>query len=123
MRTLMLSLIATAGLALAAEPDAKRLAAMARAAATPAANADVARGYREWAAVLDEKAKNHEAEAEALAKAPGYNAMRYKWPALAAAPAERERRLAMQARRAANEARLTAEKHEARAEGKPAAGQ
>jgi hypothetical protein len=39
--------------------------------------------------------------------------MKHKWPAMAAAPVERERRLAMQARRAANEARELAQKHEA----------
>ena len=100
-----------AGLTFAADPQ--KLQTMARNATTPAAHAEVARGYADWAVSLDAKAVTHEANAERMAKDTRYNPMKHKWPAMAAAPVERERRLAMQARRAANEARELAQKHEA----------
>lgn len=113
MKNLILSLMVTAGLTFAGDPQ--KLQEMAKNATTPAAHAEVARGYLEWAKSLDEKAARHELNAERLAKDTAYNPMKHKWPAMAAAPAERERRLAMQARRAANEARQLAMKHEAMA--------
>ena len=111
MKNLILSMILAAGVTFAA--DSQKLQAMAKSASTPEAHSEVALGYRDWAATLDAKAAKHEDNAERLANSPVYNPMRYKWPAMAAAPAERERRLAMQARRAANEARTLAQKHEA----------
>jgi hypothetical protein len=117
MKNLILSLMLAAGLAFAA--GAQKLQTMANNANTPAAHSEVARGYLEWAKSLDEKAAKHESNAERLARDAAYNPMKHKWPAMAAAPAERERRLAMQARRAANEARQLAMKHEALAANKP----
>lgn len=111
MKTLILILTA-ASLSIAAEADSKQLQAKARAANSPTAHSEVSRDYLDRAAALDAKASRHEAEAERMAKDTNYNPMNHKWPALAAAPAERERRLAMQARRAANEARELAQKHE-----------
>lgn len=116
MKNLILSLILTAGLTYASDPQ--KLQTMAKNAATPAAHAEVAIGYHEWAKALDAKAAEHEAKAERLARQANLNPMRHKWPAMAAAPIEKENRLAMQARRAANEARILALKHEALAEGK-----
>lgn len=51
----------------------------------------------EWAA----KAARHEAAAERIKANQGYNAMRYKWPALANGAENKERELARQAREAA----------------------
>jgi hypothetical protein len=96
---------------------------MAKNATTPAAHSEVARGYRDWANTLEAKAVKHESNAERLAGDTRYNPMRHKWPAMAAAPAERERRLAMQARRAANEARALALKHEGLGEPKRTAAE
>lgn len=110
MKNLILTFILAAGVTLAF--DAERLQKQARAASTPSAHAEVARGYQQWADTLDAKAAKHEANVQRMAGDNGYNPIRHKWPAMAAAPAERERRLALQARRAANEARALALKHE-----------
>lgn len=59
---------------------------------------------------LEAKAAKHEANANELAQNKNYNPMRHKWPAMVQAPIERERHLAMQARRAAREARELAAK-------------
>ena len=56
----------------------------------------------DWAA----KAARHEAAAERIKANQGYNAMRYKWPALANGAENKERELARQAREAAAAARL-----------------
>jgi len=117
MKNLMLSLILGAGMMFAADPQ--KLQTLAKNAITPAEHAEVAIGYTEWAKALEAKAVKHEATAERLTREAHLNPMRHKWPAMAAAPIERENRLAMQARRAANEARQFAMKHEALAEGKP----
>lgn len=50
------------------------------------------------------KARKHEANVERLAK-PGYNAMQYKWPAMAKGPANLERERAGKARRDEADAR------------------
>lgn len=101
--------------------DEPKLQTLAKSANTPAEHAVVAKAYSEWAAELDAKAKKHEAEAEKLANSPNYNPMRHKWPAMVQGPIDREKRLAMAARRAANEARETAAKHSSLSGGKVAA--
>jgi hypothetical protein len=110
----ILILAMTATLTFAADPE--RLQALAKSATTTAAHSEVARGYVEFADTLEAKAAKHEKEAARLAKAAEGNPLRHKWPAMATAPAERERRLAMQARRASSEARATALKHKSLAE-------
>jgi hypothetical protein len=114
MKNILILALMTATMTFAA--DAERLQAMAKAANTTTAHSEVARGYVEFADTLEAKAAKHEKEAERLAKAAESNPLRQKWPAMASAPAERERRLAMQARRAASEARTTALKHKSLAE-------
>lgn len=59
--------------------------------------------YKDRAAKLEAKAKKHDAEADRMEKASRSNPMLYKWPAMVKGPIERERRLAMEARRAAAE--------------------
>lgn len=59
--------------------------------------------YKDRAAKLEEKARKHDAEADRMDKASRSNPMLYKWPAMVKGPIERERRLAMEARRAAAE--------------------
>lgn len=110
----ILILALTATLTFAADPA--RLQALAKSASTTTAHTEVARGYVEFADSLESKAAKHEKEAERLAKAAENNPLRHKWPAMATAGAERERRLAMQARRAASEARATALKHQSLAD-------
>jgi hypothetical protein len=78
--------------------------------------------YLDRAEQLEAKAAKHEANADELAKNKNYNPMRYKWPAMVQAPIDRERHQAMQARRAAREARELAAKLPAEA-GNKAAGE
>ncbi len=105
MKRLILTLTLTAALGWAI--DLKDLAA---AASTPAEHAKVAKQYRAHAGQLEEKAQKHEAEARRLEAMPR-PAIEHKWPAMGRQPWIEERKLAMQARRAANEARAIAEKH------------
>ena len=108
MKNLILSLMLAVGISFATE--AGELQAMAKVASTPAEHSKVAVAYQDWASLWDAKADKYERHAEALAN--NYDPMRQKWPALANAPVERSRQLAMQARRAANEARALALKHQ-----------
>lgn len=68
--------------------------------------------YKDRAAKLEAKAMKHEAEADRMEKASRSNPMLYKWPAMVKGPIERERRLAMEARRAAAESLELAAKEE-----------
>lgn len=108
-------LLLTVGLALGAEMDPQELRRKARAASSPEAHAQVASDYRSWADSLTAKARQHEREAERLSQHAAGSAMRHKWPAMVTGPADRERRLAMQAHRAAQEARTIARSHSERA--------
>lgn len=90
--------------------DTTALELMAESARCAAEHGEVARGYRLRSEQLEAKAVKHEkkaAELEARPKGP----MHAKWPAMAQKPWAKERDLAMQARRAANESKLLAEKH------------
>jgi len=82
-------------------------------AAFAAENGANPKTYRDRAEQLEAKAIRHEANAEELTNRKGYNPMRHKWPAMVQAPIDKERHLAMQARRAAREAREMAAKLEA----------
>jgi hypothetical protein len=72
---------------------------------TPAEHKTEAARHATRADEFAAKAKKHEANVERLSKEQGYNAMRYKWPALAKGPENLERDRAMQARRAEAESR------------------
>jgi hypothetical protein len=87
-----------------AEPmlEAKVLEKMSKNAQTPEDHAKVAKQYRLRAESLQEKAEKHEADARKL-RSTNANPMASKWPAMVNNGADRERRLAMQARRAAQE--------------------
>ncbi|MCW5966359.1 MAG: hypothetical protein KIT83_20145 [Bryobacterales bacterium] len=90
--------------------DTSALERMAESAQCAAEHAEVARGYRLRAEQLEAKAVKHEknaTELEARPKGP----MHHKWPAMAQKPWAKERDMAMQARRAANESQLLADKH------------
>lgn len=120
MRHVILTLILAASLSWAVDP--KNLEALAEKASTPAEHVKVAKEYRLRAEQLDEKAQQHEEEARKLEKRPR-TALEYKWPAMGRQPWVEERKLAMQAKRGANEARELADKHQALAVEGLAAGQ
>jgi hypothetical protein len=88
-------------------PEAKEIGQMAKNAATPADHAKVAQSYAAHANNLDAKAARIEREIEASKPAPK-SAMETKWPAMVVNARERKERLAMQARRAAEESRRLA---------------
>lgn len=92
--------------------DPGKLAEMAKSAKTADDHRELARIYREQAAEFESKAKKHEGKADELAGRAGYNPLKHKWPAMVQGPIDRERNLAMQARRAAKESILLAERHE-----------
>jgi|GEM_PF-1637627 len=92
--------------------DDAKLAAMSKAAKTAQDHLELARVYRERAAEFEAKARRHETKADELTRQVSYNPLRHKWPAMAHGPADRERNLAMQARRAAKESLQLAERHE-----------
>jgi hypothetical protein len=100
------------GSSMAAEPmpEARKLEAMAKAARTPEQHAAVAKQYRLRAEQFEAKAAAHEAEARKLSERPRH-AMDYKWPAMTNSQRDQQRRLAMEARRAAGECRAVAERH------------
>lgn len=90
---------------------AEFVAKKSNAAQTAKEHLEAATLHEERAAAFTAKALRHEARAEELDKRKAYNPMRQKWPAMVEGPIERERHLAMQARRAATESRQLAAKH------------
>jgi len=98
--------------AVAAEPmvGAEKLETMAKNAKTPGEHAAVAKQFRLRAESFAAKAEKHEAEARKLANGPriGIDA---KWPAMARNTAAKEKQLAMEARRAAQENYALADQH------------
>lgn len=90
--------------------DSTRLEAMAEAAECAAEHGEVAKHYRLRSEQLEAKAVRHEEKAAALEARPK-GPMHHKWPAMAQKPWTKERDLAVQARRAANEAQMLANKH------------
>jgi hypothetical protein len=95
----------------AAEPalDATRIERMSKEASTPEQHAAVAKQYRLRAEMFEAKAQQHEAESKKLQRNP--SPMAAKWPAMSRNSAERENRLAMEARRAAQECYGRADHH------------
>jgi hypothetical protein len=110
MAALGVALLLGAGIA-AAEPviEAEKLETMAKAAKTSTEHATVAKHYRLRAEAFEAKARQHETEARKLSGPRiGIDA---KWPAMARKTAQREKQLAMEARRAAQENYALADKH------------
>ncbi len=91
--------------------DTKELAVKASSAKTADEHHEVAREYEARAAAFENKAKQHETEAEKMKKRPGYEIYRSKWPAMVQGPIDRERAQALQARRAARESLELVAKH------------
>jgi hypothetical protein len=87
-----------------------KLEKMAENADTPKEHATVAKQYRLQAEEFERKAAKHEAEARKLQASAG-NPMAHKWPAMAPRPWEKQRQLAMEARRAAAECLQAADRH------------
>lgn len=107
----ILALAAFSDRGLAQEPvlDAKAIEKVSAAAISSSDHERAAKQYRLRAESLEKKADQHEANARRMSQA--HNPMAHKWPALGRAPEEREKRLAMQARRAAQECLAQAERH------------
>lgn len=89
--------------------DAMTIEKLSKEASTPEEHARVSRQYRLRAESLEAKAKMHEQEAERMLT--GHNPMAAKWPAMVRNGADRERRLAIEARRAAQECYARADHH------------
>jgi hypothetical protein len=87
------------------------LIAMAKSAATPAQHAAVAKQYRLRAEALEANASDHEAAARKAEGRP-LPPIAHKWPAMYRnTGVEKEKQLAIQARKAAEEARSLAAYH------------
>jgi hypothetical protein len=108
--SLGLVLLAVPAAAVEPAPDATKLEAMAREAQTAPEHAEVARQYRLRAESLEAKAEEHEAAVRKIANRPVIG-LEGKWPAMVRKPGERQRQLAMQARRGAREAYALADRH------------
>jgi hypothetical protein len=87
-----------------------KLEALAEKADSAKDHAEVAKHYRLRAEHFIEQAKRHESEVARLNKKL-HGAMAHKWPAMTRGAVDREKQLAMQARRAASENMAIAEKH------------
>jgi hypothetical protein len=101
---------------------AEDLQALAKSAVTPRQHEEVAKRYRDRAVEFTAKAEAHEKKAASLMRQPA-PPISHKWPAMQPKPWEKERQLAMQARRAAEEASQLAARHyqlAGQAETKPA---
>lgn len=88
------------------------LAELTRAAATPQEHAQAAKQYRLRAELLEAQAAKHEAAAVALSTQPPIT---HKFPSAFASKTSQEKQNAVQARRAAQEARTRAHWHLSRA--------
>lgn len=90
--------------------ESAKLERMAEVAKTPKDHVAVAKHYRSQAEQFEQKALKHEAQARKMQNNPN-NPMAYKWPAMAGQPWVKERQLAMEARRAAQESLEASERH------------
>lgn len=104
-------LIVFAGSSAGAEKvlEARVLEKMAKEAVSPSQHATVAKQYRLRAESLEQKAAEHDATANKLRTV--HNPLAHKWPAIGNQAVEREKKLAMQARRAAQECSALADRH------------
>jgi hypothetical protein len=91
--------------------EPRQIAQLAKDAKTSAGHTEVARQYRAHAASLEQKAIRYEQEARVQDAGPT-RAMEQKWPAMIVNARERKARLAVQARRAAQESYRLAGRHE-----------
>jgi hypothetical protein len=98
--------------AFAAKPvaEAKEISKMAKEADTPAEHAQVAKQYLLRAKALEAKADEIERDLRDQKNGP-HNPMATKWPAMVNGARERQERVAMQTRRAAQESYRLAEHH------------
>lgn len=96
-------------LAAQAQETPDRLAALAREARTTRDHADLAKRYRLQAETFDAKAA--ELEARATRDATTHPGITHKWPAMATQSMTRAKSEAIEARRAARESRLLANRH------------
>ena len=104
-------LLAAAAPSMAAEKmDSEKLQAMAVSARTASEHATVAKHYRVAAESFEAQAAKHEAEANRLKTQPKLG-LASKWPSMVPKTEEKERTLAMQARRAAQENLELADRH------------
>jgi hypothetical protein len=90
-------------------PAMREVHLMAKNAATTEEHATVAKQYRLQAEALAAKAVEHEAEVKRLMRSGG--PMVHKWPALAPKGIQREKDLALEARRASRESQRLADHH------------
>jgi hypothetical protein len=116
MRTTFVILVASTILAVApvaasnAMVKRDKLEKMAETAKTPKDHVAVAKQYRLQAQQFEQKAVEHETTARKLQSSP-HSPMSQKWPAMATQPWVKERQLAMEARRAAEECLEAADRH------------
>jgi hypothetical protein len=102
--------------------DSADLQAMSKSAVTAKQHEEVAKQYKDRAAEFAKKAEKHEKKAADLMAQPA-PPIAHKWPAMQPKPWEKERQLAMQARRAAEESAQLSARHTqmaAQADAKPA---
>lgn len=85
------------------------LQALEKTADTPAEHATIAKHYRLRAEALEAKAAEHERNVQRYSQAAG--AIAQKWPAMAPRNIQKEKDLALEARRAARESRELAQHH------------
>ena len=88
-----------------------KIAQAAKDAKTSSEHAEVAKQYRDHAMSLEKKAAKLEREARVQDAGPT-RALEQKWPAMVVNARERKAQLAVQARRAAQESYVAAERHE-----------
>lgn len=106
----LFALSAAPGASVDSPMDELELEAMARKAKTRAEHVAVAKQYRLRAESFEAEAKKHEAEVQRILSRPA-SPLELKWPAMARKSWQLERQLAMQARRAAQEAYEKADWH------------
>lgn len=104
-----LAFVALTGTAAYAQQTPESLSAMASKASTHAEHATVAKHYRLQAQAFEEEAAGHEKRAAKLAaSAPPIS---HKWPSMAPRALHEAKQKALDARRAARESHLLAQRH------------
>ena len=91
--------------------EPKKIAQLANDAKTSSEHSEVAKQYRQHAVSLEKRAVQFEQEARVQDAGPT-RAMEQKWPAMIVNARERKAQMAVQARRAAQEAVTLAEHHD-----------
>lgn len=111
MKLRLLSAAVLMSVGLQAEPlrSAERLHSMARETKTAKDHAKVSKQYRLQAEALEAEAAKHEAAAAEYTRSLG--PMRHKWPAMAPRALHEAKQKAVEARQAARESRVLADRH------------